>query len=691
MTPRLTAVWALTASAAVLSATSSGPQAPPAAQGQAAAPQTPGQQVPTFRTDIDVIRLDVSVLDKDRKPVLGLTADDFTVTEDGKAQRIVAVTAVDSFLSDPMPSPWMRHVPADVATNDLVDQVGDGRVVAVVIDDHNLPWDDIDYQVATREAARYTVDSLGPSDSAAVVYTLEAGRTEDFTADRAKLLAAIDRYNPREPEWFVDTPIGPGPGGGDLPQRFSPALMRTRCQRVQPLVPTLSVLANRLAAIPNRRKTIVLLSPGAPVGFSGRGGGCATWLAEELKDMYRVAQRANINIYGIDPAGYGGYAEYLMKPIRRGGRAARPMSQGAAEAAARTRRDFLEVTANHTGARAFVTHKDQAFGIEQIFVEDSSYYLVGYQSTNGAPDGKFRKVDVKVRRPGVTVRARSGYYAADGTRLEARETQELASSNDLGLSGLTRPTGLPLRAMAPVLARAGSGDDRRAIVGLVLTARLPAPPRAISETLTVVRNTYDASGAPGPPVRDSWTLALSPPTGDVLHYDVTAELTLPPGRYQIRLNGTSAALDRSGSVYADVDVPDLSRASVALTSVVLGTEPDPAAPRTDALAPHLPLLPTTERRFQAGEPLAVFARVYQGGAVALADVTVTVKVSDNTDRAVIESALTLTPSDFDDRRGAPARVGLPLDRLVRGPYVVSVSAARPGSAPVRRDVLFRIR
>ncbi len=113
-------------------------------------PGTPQQQTPVFRTDVDVIRLDVSVLDKDRRPVRGLKAEDFTVYEDGKLQRLVAVSEIDAVVNDPVPSAWMRFVPRDVSMNDLADQAGEGRIVAVVMDDWNIPFDDLDIIMQSR-------------------------------------------------------------------------------------------------------------------------------------------------------------------------------------------------------------------------------------------------------------------------------------------------------------------------------------------------------------------------------------------------------------------------------------------------------------------------------------------------------------------------------------------------------------
>src|SRR5205823_1387214 len=141
--------------------------------GSAQQPATPGQQ-PTFRAGVDVIRLDVSVLDKNRQPIRGLTAADFTILENGKPQRIVALSQV----------------------------------------------------------------------------------------------AAVDRFEPRQQEWVGNTPMGPGARAGDLVQQFAPSMARSRCARAQPAIPALDTVVARLATVPNRRKTLILVSPGVPFAFN---------------------------------------------------------------------------------------------------------------------------------------------------------------------------------------------------------------------------------------------------------------------------------------------------------------------------------------------------------------------------------------------------------------------------------------
>ena len=670
----LAAGWALSAQQA--------PPPPPATP--------PQQQQPVFRGEIDVIRVDVSVIDKDRRPIRGLKPEDFSVYEDGKLQRLVAVSEIDSSTNDPMPSAWMRNVPRDIAANNLGDQIGDGRVVAIVMDDWNVPFDDLDMIMNARAVGRYIVDTLAPSDVAAVIFPQHAGKTEDFTDDRRKLLTAIERFEPPEVRWIEPRPMAPTGGGADMPYRSSPVLMRNQCQRSQPTIPTLDTLASRLATIPNRRKTVFLVSTGIPLNL-GATRDCPGELADMMRDVFRRAQRANINIYSVDPSGYRGYENYLQNPIRRAGRPAeRVQTEAGASASAKVRRDFLEITADYTGARAVVNDNDVGAEIDQIFDEAGAYYLVGYQTSNGKPDGRFRRLEIKVNRPGATVRTRSGFYAPKEGTIADPNAKGMPTQNDLGLTGMMAPAALPLRAAAIPIARTAGPGSRQVDVAVVLTVRLPPVRGALAENVTLVRTLYDATGKSGPPTPEKIQLALTSTGGDELRYDIFQRLTLPPGRYSIRLNATSSAIDRSGSVYADIEVPDFTRPAISTSSIVLGTKP-PDGSRKDVLAAVLPIVPTSARDFAANDSPMAFVRVFQGGEAPIGPVTVKTQILDASDARVFEAADTIAPDAFDASRSAPFEVALPIAPLVHGPYLLSITATLPGGATTRRDLVFRMR
>lgn len=653
--------------------------------------QEPSPQQPVFRADVDLIEMDVSVLDRNRRPVRGLTAEDFTVTEDGRPQRVVAVSHVDLADHDPVRSARMRYVSRDVAANDLSDQLGDGRLIAIVFDDVNLPADDPDIVRSARETARYIVDRLGPSDMAAIVYAHNAGRTQDFTTDRAKLLDAIDRFQPAVLDWIGQTNGGMGPAAGDMLQQWSPVLARSPCMRGEPAVPTLDTVAARLATAPGRRKALMFISVGVALSLSATDA-CGSQLADVMKGVFRTAQRANVNIYGIDPAGVGGYQQYLR--LRAAQRGAEPPFPGRRRVPRNVRalQDFMRVLAEQTGGRAVVNTDAVDMAIDQILEEDRVYYLVGYESARGAPDGRFRKVEISVTRPGMSVRSRSGYWApVEGDVVDRRLTGG-PSAADSALSGLTHVQGVPLRAVATPVARAADATSapRGVEVASVLSVRFP-PLRATAEdTLTITRNVYDADGRAGPPTRVIEKVRLEPGGGDETRHDRLERLTLDPGRYQIRYHVQSALLDASGTVFVDVDVPDLPRSTLALSGLLVAGSAASNGTRTGDLDGLAPIVPTTSREFTSGEVVTAYLRVYRAGDEP-ASVTVTAELFDASDGLHFEAAQTVDPGMLGQDGGASLRFDIPLATLRPGPHLLSVTARLPGGRTARRDLVFRVR
>ena len=155
------------------------------------APPPPPAQTPTFRTGVDAVQIDVSVLDKDRRPVRGLTAADFTVLEDGKPRQIVGFSAVEL---PPLPAAvapaGIDTVPPDVVRNDLPD----GRIVVILLDPFlervmvpgRVTIADPPGITALRATAVSIVNGLGPGDLAAVGHTIY-GVPQNFTTDKARL------------------------------------------------------------------------------------------------------------------------------------------------------------------------------------------------------------------------------------------------------------------------------------------------------------------------------------------------------------------------------------------------------------------------------------------------------------------------------------------------------------------------
>jgi VWFA-related protein len=364
-----------------------------------AASQNTPQPTPRFRSRVDLVLLDVSVLDRDRRPVRGLSRQDFTVLEDGVAQEVETFDAID--LPDvadnrATEAPWAREVAPDVRQNT---EFQDRRVVVILLDDATpAPVQDVLHYPAL---ARRIIAGLAPGDLASVVFAFDKKSGQEFTQDRALLLAAINRFNAPIPLESLGTAPGtPTPGAFD-------GLDGSKAVNYAATLSTLRGVAEHLADLPERRKAVFFVSVGIPFDFTAAGpdeapagkidrGGVARQILTDLDGCLRAAQRANVNIYGFDPGG-------LRAPYS-GAASEDPANLG------RPNKWFLKTLSENTGAFAVVDTNDPEPGISQVIRENGSYYLLGFASTNLRAQGRLRKIEVRVGRPGATVRTRSGYY-----------------------------------------------------------------------------------------------------------------------------------------------------------------------------------------------------------------------------------------------------------------------------------------
>jgi VWFA-related protein len=573
-----------------------------------APPQTP---LPTFRTGIDVVELDVTVLDKDRRPVRGLTAADFSILEHGKPQPIVAFAAIDVPAPRPAAAPWVREASVDVVANVSESR----RLVTIVMDDAYAEFNP-DVLRRAKQIGYSAIDELGPNDLAAVIFTFQ-GRAQNFTADRQKLKAAVDSFVPKVGAFGPPIPCDP--------KRM------TSCD-----VKALSTAASALVAAPPGRKIAILISGGRGFTFGEMGNPSVRNEGPELQDMFRDLQRANITVYAFDANGLLSAASI---------------------------NDSLYSFAESTGGRAVTNNNNPAPLVPAALAENSSYYLVGFQSSYTASDGSFHKIDVKVNRPSVEVRTRNGYYAP-AKRGAPAETINGLPSGDLQVEATATAFAVPGRSAAEVivvghLALAESSHVALEATAIDLEGKLHGTQR---QTIEITRS----SGSRGP--------------------DLLSHLPLPPGRYMIRLAAESEG--KHGSVFVDVDVPNFSKDSLTMTGLLV--QRSPAVRVADAvIAGLIPVTPTTQRTFTSADGVTAYAKVYQGGKGRLLPVKMSAKVTNARDQAVSHQDLVLEPEQFGTARAAEYRVRLPLANLEPGDYLFEVEA-KSGAPLVRRTIRFSI-
>ena len=525
--------------------------------------QTP--QIPVFRTRVDLVQVDVTVLDDRRRPVRGLKAADFVLLEDGRPQEVVAFTEMSASEPTAAPDHWQRTVVPDVKVNNAED----GRLLLLILDDARTPVFPAgarrggavgpEPKDAVKQAARAIVERMGPNDMASVIFTVKNKNEQEFTSDRDRLFAAIEGFAPIPDVMDYNRLLGAS---------------------------TLGQAARVLGSIPQRRKAIILISPAAPpvipleihpayVIASPGGSGPAMSpirMAGLLQDALRWAFRGNVTFYNVNPMMLNGLDAEVEKMLGPDTMAAPPSTSAAARfgqptsglppppkyygiwnPVAGTPIDQL------TGGFSIRTAAEFADGITQIFRESGSYYLLGYSSPNLKDDGRIRRIEVKLKDAPHIVRSRSAFIPMKPEK-ERRNVSPLWTA----ISGLT-----PAKDVAMRLNVAPFAIPEKKEVALVITLGLRQPievdAKPISETVTFLAQAFTPSGKKqGSPRYNSASLELKPnPSGEV-KYEVLSRIDLKPGRYHIRMSAQSRALGKSGSIYYDVDVPDFSKAPISL-------------------------------------------------------------------------------------------------------------------------------
>ena len=525
------------------------------------------------------------------------------------------------------------------------------RVVVIVFDDAHMTYDATVMDEAKR-IARTVVDNMGPDDLGAVTFTDE-GRRQNITPDHARLRDSISSLVPH-PNLITGAGAGPPPCSYQGKYRGNYSCV----------FDTLVRAGEALKNAPPGRKTIVYIGTGVPFDFGMQdlaSSGPETPHAESaigVQAVLKTLQEANVNLYAVSPAGV---VAGLFGPEQ----------------------DSLRMFSEETGGRAVVGTNEPAEGVPQIFVENSSYYLLAIKSAVPGKDDQFRHTEIRVNRPGLEVRARSGYYVPN--EKTARKAQPAPASPLQQAVNQAIPGGeMPLAISVSPFAIPNRKDSALAIM-LELRESLPPGQRVEVAAMALDARCGDCKKLP----QQRQTLTIGPPSGPepAKHVEVLSRLVLPPGGYEVRVAASTDG--RAGGVFTHIDVPDFGKDDLSASGLVLSTNP-PLNNQKTLFADVIPLVPTGWRDFASDASVTAFERIYQGGSKAPASVKVTATIRDEFDLVKLERTTTVDGMNFLLTRSADFRLDLPLADLEPGRHVLHVEAVR-GFETVRRDVRFTVR
>ncbi len=387
------AVVLVAALAAASSAIAGNGQNPPPQESQ-----QPPQ--PTFRTRVDLVRVDVTVIGRrDDEVIADLRPSDFEVEEDGVPQRVETLQFVrldGTRVGNTEESLQIRspeHAAVEAARDDV-------RLFAIFLDDYHV---DKKPQITLplRQALKHLVEQFGPNDLIAVMDPLTPLSHLKFTRARDELLMRMGEFEGRRGEIF---PVRSVLEEAQLGQRNLWEI------RGGVTLSALGALVTHMGGLREGRKSVLFVSQGPPLGRPGSQND------DRLKEVLQAANRGNVTVHALDPRPLG-------------------MSQlGGA--------DSLFRLYNETGGRAIINTNDHKQMIGQIIGDASAYYLLGYTPSREMSDGRFHRIQVKVQRRGVRVLARQGYWAPS-TKEMTPDTTPAPSEPGLAeaLTDLVEPKG----------------------------------------------------------------------------------------------------------------------------------------------------------------------------------------------------------------------------------------------------------
>ncbi len=679
------------------------------------------QAPPTFPSGVELITVDAVVLDRDGRPVPGLTSEDFVVKEDGRPRDIASFEAFDvgGALDEP-------EAPAVVASNE---PRGTGRAFAIVLDDLRIAPERV--PGARETATRFLESFVREGDLVTVATTSgDAWWSARIPEGRADLQAVLGRARGRHVEvplldqiteyeafWIAHhedspavTPLVPGTGvalpgraaSSGTPELIPPGSIKERVkqrwQRANMCQPiycdslvrarateidgargarvrvTLACVRRALEALsPVRgRKSLLLLSE----GFLEDSG-------SDARAVAAASREANTAVYFVDVRGlvalpaYGQAADVGPPPDERE-RTAVAFEEATVESAG------AAGLAEDTGGFSVRNTNDLSAGVWRVAAESRVFYLLGFYPPEGKAPREWRKLHVEVKRPGLTVRARRGYTL--GSQMASPVPATAGAADPAADPAVARTldsahsaTGIPLRAIAYV-QEPKPGD----VVHVVVAAEFDATAVAAGAGGAAHLEASAQAGMrdSGRVFRRDAAVSFAPAAGEGAAWRAfTREFDLPPGVAQVRLVVRDPSTGVVGSVLQRLEVPFPGefRASTPILTERVEPASTPDQPPQPALAAH--------RAFAAGGGLycqyEVFGAATPGGVPPRVDASFELRKADG------ETVRKAPPTPIVPGAGGRLvrTVGASLEGLEEGAYelVIEVRDDVSGNTFVRHE------
>src|SRR5215469_1702448 len=642
----------------------------------------------TFHAETELVLVNVTVRDKSGQFVRGLKQGDFTVLEDNKPQKVVsfdventdAVAMQDVAQAKPLPGSEQSKPATPTALASADSAFKDRRLIVLFLDLSAMEPDEIDRSVTS--AVHYIETQMAPADLVAIV-SLGSSLlvNQDFTSDRELLKKELLAFNTGAGQGFEEGSTGSTEGTPATGQSFTSDDTEFNIFNTDRRLEAIRSVAERLSHVQQKKSLIYFSSGMDRTGIENQS---------ELRAATNAAVRANLAVYTMDMRG--------LQAIVPGGEAQNASLRGVSAYSGKsmmnalnsnfTTQETLVTLASDTGGRAFLDSNDFSKVFKSVQDDSSTYYMLGYHSTNPAQDGHYRRIAVKVNVPDVKIDYRHGYYAAADYQHSTKEDKERQLEEQLASE--LPATDLPLYLGAAYF-RLGGNKFSVSVSLVVPGSEIPFTRSSDRDkaTLDVLGTVTDKDHRPVSSIRDTVKLAVET-SDNVRKKNVQYNTTLPltSGRYHLKFVVRENQTGRMGSFETDVEIPDFHSEPVKMSSIVLASQLRPARKSSGSnplIRDGQEIIPNITHVFSAAQHLLLYYEIYDPGQV---NVQQSSQPGQGKDRIhlltnvaffrgkakVFESSLVeLTEMNARDRKAGVFQLDLPLTPLTPGFYTCQLN------------------
>ena len=573
--------------------------------------QSPNNGGFTLKVNSDLVLTNVVVRDKKTGEVLrGLKQSDFTILENGKPQKISTFDFESVDQATPLNEATVsgmagsKTTPTSQPIVAKAEQLRNHRLIIFFFDLTSMQPEDIDRSVDA--AKNYINKQMQAADLVAVLsLNTTLSLDQDFTANKAALLHAVGTYNGSENQGFA-------PGATSTTNATEDSTAYTADETEYNDINTdrelfaISTISKSLAYI-NEKKSLLYFSGGlSRDGIENQAS---------LRNAVNAAVRANLSIYSVDTRGLQAISplgDATTGSLRGTGAFNGSGLQNNLDANFNSQ-EVLSTLSTDTGGRAFFDSNDFAPAFQRLQNDTSAYYTIGFRSSDPRRDGRYRKLEVKLNRNDVKLEYRQGYYAPADFKHSTNDDRERQLDEELASQ-------LPATDVAVYLqALYFRVDETHFFVPVSIVvpgSQIPFTKGGDRDkaTLDIIGQVKDAAGHDIGDARQTVKLAIDQ-SQQVSRKNIqySTGFNLPIGKYHLKFVVRENETGKMGSFETDINVPDLRKAPVKLSSVVLASQRIPNTNKKDAsplVRDGVELVPNLPHVFREDQHLYFLYEVY---------------------------------------------------------------------------------